>query len=217
MSDSNPFATRFTRPGAIEYVFPAGQSAALLVAKLGEQGWWGEIVGPHGSGKSTLLATLMPALREAGRRVVSRTIRSEGERRNESAVGNALRGVPGIRIEVVGAKFAAVTSGSDDWDDSTQLVLDGYEQLSWWWRRRVQALVRRRGAGLLVTAHESLGLPRLARIEPSEEVARRVVAQLTLGHASAIQPADISRAFAATGGNMRETLFALYDVFQSRQ
>jgi energy-coupling factor transporter ATP-binding protein EcfA2 len=215
MSDSNPFATRFTRPGAIEYVFPAGQSVATVVAQLADQGWWGEIVGPHGSGKSTLLAALAPALRKAGRRVTWRAIRAgrEGEASAEPLVGRE----SAKPQEVVAAKFAEVVAGSDEWDASTQLVLDGYEQLSWWWRRRVQALVRRRGAGLLVTAHEPLGLPTLATIKPSEAVAQQVVTKLIGGQRAAVTPADVSQAFAASGQNMRETLFALYDVHQSRK
>ena len=36
----------------------------------GENGWWGEILGPHGAGKSALLATLIPAVERAGRRPV---------------------------------------------------------------------------------------------------------------------------------------------------
>src|SRR5688572_13372967 len=64
----NPFTTRHTRPGAIEYLFPAGQSADALVAQLGRQAWWGAILGPHGAGKSTLLHSLREALQQIGRR-----------------------------------------------------------------------------------------------------------------------------------------------------
>jgi hypothetical protein len=96
-------------------------------------------------------------------------------------------------------------------------VLDGYEQLSWWWRRRVQALVRRRGAGLLVTAHQPLGLPLLAQTQQSESLAQDIVAGLLAGKSSAVTRADVTAAFARTGGNVRETLFALYDIHQSRK
>ena len=213
MSASNPFATRFTRPGAIEYLFPPGESLPSLIARLQEQDWWGEIIGPHGSGKSTLLATLVPALTNAGRRVVWRAIRREG-------LGTADSGLAGQKSEqpkIVDAKFVSVTAGSDGWNETTQLVLDGYEQLSWWWRRRVQALVRRRGAGLLVAAHEPLGLPALAMIKPSEAVAHQVVEKLIARDRAAVTSAEVSRAFAASGQNLRETLFALYDVYQSRR
>jgi energy-coupling factor transporter ATP-binding protein EcfA2 len=62
----NPFATCWTRPGALPFRFPTGQSAEQLVARLAAQNWHGAIVGPHGSGKSTLLETLKPVLRAAG-------------------------------------------------------------------------------------------------------------------------------------------------------
>ena len=68
-SSSNPFATRFTRPGAIGYLFPLGNSAVGTVDLLRNNNWWGEIVGPHGSGKSSLLAELLPLLEATGRRV----------------------------------------------------------------------------------------------------------------------------------------------------
>jgi hypothetical protein len=55
---SNPFATRFTRPGAIEFIFPAGESLATLVARLRACDWRGQITGPHGSGKAPLRAAL---------------------------------------------------------------------------------------------------------------------------------------------------------------
>jgi hypothetical protein len=64
--DSNPFATCWTRPGALAFRFVSGQSAAALIEQLAAQNWWGEIIGPHGSGKSTLLATLRPLVEASG-------------------------------------------------------------------------------------------------------------------------------------------------------
>src|SRR5262245_49587973 len=66
---SNPFSTRFIRPGAIPFIFSAGESAESLVDHLRVNNWRGQIIGPHGSGKSTLLAALLPALQAAGRTV----------------------------------------------------------------------------------------------------------------------------------------------------
>ena len=57
---SNPFSTRFIRPGAIEYLFAPGQTADSLIDRLRHNQWRGQIIGPHGSGKSTL------AVRAAG-------------------------------------------------------------------------------------------------------------------------------------------------------
>src|SRR5687767_14761631 len=132
---SNPFATRFTRPGALPFLFPPQQTPQTLVDALAAAGWWGEIIGPHGSGKSSLLAALIPEVAARGRRVVHFTL-SQGERK--------LPNEP-----------------DEEWTKDTQVVVDGYEQLSWFSRRRLKARCRRDGAGLLITAHEGCGLPSL--------------------------------------------------------
>ncbi|QDU90040.1 hypothetical protein Pla175_34390 [Pirellulimonas nuda] len=62
---SNPFATCWTRPGALTPILPDGLSIEDLVERLRSNAWRGEIVGPHGSGKSTLLAALAPVARSA--------------------------------------------------------------------------------------------------------------------------------------------------------
>lgn len=66
---SNPFATCWTRPGAVPFLFAGGLSADALIARLASQNWRGQIIGPHGSGKSTLLATLQPLLEASERSV----------------------------------------------------------------------------------------------------------------------------------------------------
>ena len=188
---SNPFSSRFIRPGAVPFIFEGGESAAVLVGRLCEQNWWGQIIGPHGSGKSTLLMALAPALEAAGRTVVSMTIH-QGEHR-----------LPPLERESINAAI--------------QLIIDGYEQLSWWSRRRVKSLCRTSGAGLLVTAHADVGLPTLHQTQSSETLARAVVSRLLSNGHSAISSDDIDRAYAAAGGNLRETLYKLYDIYQQRQ
>jgi energy-coupling factor transporter ATP-binding protein EcfA2 len=201
MPNSNPFATRFIRPGAIDYLFPAGQSIDSLLAQLESNHWWGEIVGPHGSGKSTLVAALVPALEAVGQQVVRYVLTPDGDGRPEC-------------LAPLGA-YAYIAD--QPLGPSSQLILDGYERISWWWRRRIQVLCRKRGAGLLVTAHQPLGLPPLIAIEPTEQLAQQIVQSLLPIGDSIITPADVSTAFAQTGGNLRETLFALFDVHHSRR
>jgi hypothetical protein len=201
MRSSNPFATRFTRPGAIDYLFPPGQSAESLVDRLRSSGWWGEIVGPHGSGKSTLVAALVPALKAAGRNVLRYVITPDGGDRPEClAPAGAFAFVAGLTL-----------------DADTQLILDGYERISWWWRRRIQVLCRKRGAGLLVTVHQSVGLPPVLQTDPNEQLAQRIVEKLLPPGDNIITRADVSAAFAKHNGDLRETLFALFDVYQARQ
>jgi hypothetical protein len=106
-SDSNPFASRFVRPGALPFLFDRGISVEILLDGLRRNAWWGQIVGAHGSGKSTLLATLVGAFEEAGRRTVEFTLH-DGQRKLPDSKGSGAA-----------------------WDPQTQVIVDGYEQLSW--------------------------------------------------------------------------------------
>ena len=189
----NPFSTRHTRPGAIAFRFDDGESIEALVDRLREQDWWGQIVGPHGSGKSTLLAALLPALEAAGRQVELVTLH-QGERR-----------LPFDRTSW--SRFSS----------STQLVVDGYEQLGWFARWSLARSCRRQGCGLLVTAHCDVGLPALFTTQPSLELAREIVRGLVGTDEALFTDADIESAWTARHGNLREMLFDLYDLFEARR
>ena len=67
--------------------------------------------------------------------------------------------------------------------------------------------------GLLITAHGDSGLPMIYRTDSSEAVAQAVVAHVLDGQSTQITASDISAAYRAAGGNLRETLFKLYDVY----
>jgi hypothetical protein len=189
----NPFSTRFICPDADSYLFPEDTDAMRLVAKLREAGWWGQIVGPHGTGKTTLLHTLVPLMEKAGRRVEIHVLHRTDRR------------------------LAAARRTRRGWDSQTQVVIDGYDQLDWLSRTRLKRTCRSRGAGLLVTAHVPTGLPHVWRTETSLELAQTLVARLLpTEYASWITAEDVSRAFAAHRGNLREMLLSLYDVFEDR-
>ena len=184
---SNPFATCWTRPGAIEFQFAPGESVAQLVAKLAAANWCGEIIGPHGSGKSTLLATLAPHLTAAGRTVTSLCLR-DGERR-------------------LSQNFVRESLASS----RPLLIIDGCEQLSWFARWVVLARCRRASAGLVVTSHRSLGLPSLYQTHSNLQLAEELVSILTAHISSPISIADVAASHACHGSNLREVFFALYD------
>ncbi len=187
---TNPFATRFIRPGALPFLFLDGDSAEALVGRLKDQQWCGQILGEHGSGKTTLLATLMPLLEAAGRSVLAFKV-GPGERR-----------LPRIDRPALSS--------------ATQIVIDGYEQLSWWSKWQVRRLARRAGAGLLVTAHKDAGLPTVYETKPSEEVARAVVGKLMANEQVSLSPEDIGVNYRAADGNVREMLFKLFDVYRQQ-
>lgn len=187
---SNPFATRFIRPGAIPFLFLDGDSAESIVDRLKGHNWWGQIIGPHGSGKSTLLATLTPLLESAGRSVLSLKI-GPGERKPPPLDSSSI-------------------------SSTTQIIIDGYEQLSWWSKWKLRRLAHRFKTGLLVTAHANAGFATLYQTKPSEAVAQVVVKRLTETKGLPIPEFEISAAYHSTGGDIRETLFKLFDVHQQR-
>jgi hypothetical protein len=186
----NPFCTRRIRPGAIPFLFPAGQDAETLVEQLRQNGWWGEIVGDHGSGKSALLATLIPAVERVGQRVTLIELH-DGQRRLPLRLDGGRR----LRTRQI-------------------MVIDGYEQLSRCRRWLLKRLCRRRGWGLVVTAHASVGLPPLWQTATTPELAQRIVDQLTAGQTPPLAPSELAECLARHHGDLRETLFHLYDRYE---
>lgn len=189
----NPFSGQRVRPGSIDFLFDEGDSLAQCLARLNEHGGWGQIRGPHGSGKSTLLGELTARLKDAPRRVEAFTLH-DGERR-----------------------LPATSGQMRSWDERVQVVIDGFEQLSFLNRWRVRRLCRRQGCGLLATTHRDLGLPDIYVTRPAPEVARRVARRLLEGWPDLITEEDINRAFTRAAGDIRETLFALYDLYEERR
>jgi hypothetical protein len=180
----------------VPFIFPQDVSAEALVDRLKQCDWCGAIVGPHGSGKSTLLETLVPVIEQTGR-TVRRVSLHDGERRMPS-------------------DFVWPKAG----EPAGVVVVDGYEQLGWWAQRKLNAAVRRAGWGLLVTVHSMparFGLPELYRVEPTIDVFHLVVNQLLAEHTASIRPADVTAAFHAHPDNLREALFALYDLVEQRR
>lgn len=190
----NPFSTRYTQPGALKYLFDEGQNASGLVARLRDANWWGQILGPHGAGKTTLLKSLLPLLEGADRRVEVFTLRG-GQRRLPCALHDGWSGR----------------------DRRVQIVVDGYEQLGRCARWRLLRRCRRTGAGLLVTSHQDAGLPTLVQARPSLQVLTALVHQLQAGQRLQIEERAIAQCYQRCQGDVRESLFALYDLYEMRQ
>ncbi len=195
----NPFSTSRVRPGAVQYVFPEGDSVQLMVDRLEAAAWRGEIVGAHGSGKSALLATLIPAIRRAGKNVLLLELH-DGQRRLPIELK---------RLPLGGARSI--------------LIVDGYEQLGRWSRFRLRRRCRRHRLGLLITSHRPMGFPELHRPQPTAELARQIVEKLLADkqfEGALLAEPDfefVQKAFARHGGDMRETLFDLYDLYEQRR
>ncbi len=186
----NPFSTRHTRPGAIAYRFPPGESAERAVERLRAGDWRGQIIGPHGSGKSTLLAAVLPALEKAGQRPLLIELH-DGQRR-----------LPADFRRTIDAAGAGI------------VVVDGYEQLAPWNRYRLRRLCRRRKLGLLVTTHRPAGLPDLFCTEVVPALAWNLVEQLLGGLPPLLTPEQLRERLLLHHGNLREVFFDLYDVYE---
>lgn len=191
---TNPFIAQRIRPGTVPYIFPDGVTADQLIAALGAQGWRGAIIGPHGSGKSTLLCALRPVIEELGQRVVLVELH-DGQRQMPRSL-RELGPLP-----------------------NTLVVVDGYEQLSWWSKLRLRSGCWRNGCGLLVTAHRPVWLPTLLTTTTDPKLAVAVVRALESGRPETAQLAEseIVQAYAMHAGNIREMLFQLYDSYRQRQ
>jgi energy-coupling factor transporter ATP-binding protein EcfA2 len=212
MHQGNPFSTRYVQPGALVYQFPAGASAELLLQRLREHGWWGQIVGPHGSGKTTLLHTLAAHLTLAERDTVWCTMKV-GQRRVPSTVWRS----------------------RCTWGSHSLVIVDGYEQLGFLARTRLRRCCRKSRAGLLVTSHRSAGLPPLYAMHCSLETVQQLVQQLLRDHSDlgrhpgncqdadflpkteVVARDDVIRTYQKWQGNVREVFFSLYDLYESRR
>ncbi len=191
--ETNPFSTSRVRPGAIPFFFPHGESIEQLVSRLRANNWRSQIIGPHGSGKSTLLASLIAELRRVGVRTVDHELHDWSARlpagwRRDLAAGS-----------------------------QTLLVIDGFEILPLPARISIRLETRFRGCGLLVTAHEPIGLPDLYRTAVMPCVAQSIVNALLQDSRHAVSEREIAARLAAHGGNMRATLFDLYDLVEARR
>lgn len=202
---TNPFSASRIQPGAIEYIFSPKQAEERFWQRFLGFGRCGQIIGAHGSGKSTLIHWLVPRLAQRGLDV--RLIRLGSDEPQPSVSDSEV----------------------STWGRDTQVIVDGYEQLSWRWRALLRRQRRRSRWGLVVSTHRHVGLATLYRTSVTPELAYRIVARLLSRyphrelilqstHCQSGVPGRqmlsihaVARALSRHGGNMRETLFSLYD------
>lgn len=203
-SIGNPFATRHTRPGRVEPLDGHGhpRDVAALLDRLAALGGRAAICGPHGSGKTTLLEHVSQSL-EARGRVVER-VRLRAWRDGAAAAA-------GDVVAVFRAILLCSACGT--------VCVDGWEQMGAA-AMAATALARVRGCGLVVTTHRAPRLPLLVACDTSPALLAGIVRRLP-GHASwgggVIRDADLEAAFSRHGGDIRESLYELYDRFEERR
>ena len=169
----------------VRYRLP-GVAWEELLARLAALRYRAAIVGPHGRGKTTLLEDLAPRLEAIGLRPRSLTIH-ESHPRLDAADRALLRGLgPGDVLLLDGA--------------------EGLGRLAWW---RVRRWTRRAG-GLVITSHRAGLLPTLIECETTPELLAELVREI-LGEET--PPVSLEELFARHGGNVRNALRELYDVY----
>lgn len=193
---TNPFATCWTRPGAIPFHFPSDQSAERLVEKLAAQKWRGAIIGPHGIGKSTLLESLKPLLAGAGKQIHAIGLH-DGQRYLPTGFWHVIRHAHEAKHELI--------------------IIDGYEQLAWLERFQLSRRCHRAGAGLMVTSHSPVRVPTLLQLAPDRRLVEQLVAELCAKVSNPVTRADVDASHAIHGSNVRDIFSELYDRHEVRR
>lgn len=185
---TNPFATRFIRPGALDFILPENTSVNRLLVQFHDHQCLGQIMGDHGTGKSTLLAKLVERLIDRGS-TVCRIHDPERARMHLLKQLVLYRGRRGV------------------------VVIDGFERLSRLARFFFVRLARGMRTGLLVTCHRDCGLPTIWRTQMDLSLAEQIVARLIRDGSErrCLARYDLAARLAAHQGNLREVLFDLYD------
>ncbi len=222
----NPFATCWTKPGAIPFHFAAGQSASDVLGRLAASNWRGAIVGEHGSGKSTLLETLKPALTTTGHLHLAITLRdrqrilSKDFVHRMQALGRVARTERAWLYSFVHPATSVAKPRGVPTKVAVQtarppiVIVDGYEQLAWLERFKLVARCRRHALGLVVTSHRRTCLPTLVELIPNLTLVEQLVAGLCDQVSTRIDVNFVAASHACHGSNVREIFFDLYDRYE---
>lgn len=188
---ANPFATRYTRPGAVPPLDACGHplDVGALLGRV--QPGCSAIEGPHGRGKTTLVRGLLATAAAAGRMTSFVQVRSWAD--------------------AWPALTAVATAGRGG-----LVAVDGWERLPPPCRLMLVVMAGWRRVAVVATTHEPAGLPLLARCASSPALIEAIITRLP-DHGGTISPADVADAFDRHQGNIRDTLAALYDRFEERR
>jgi hypothetical protein len=188
----NPF--RVERVRTVRFR-PQGVDWDDIHTRLEVLGYRAAIAGPDGSGKTTLLEDLIPHLEEKGFQV------------RTAGLTLPNRTLPKPRMEALLADLSP--------DDL--IAFDGADLLHrWdWWVLRWRS---RKAGGLLVTTHQRRLLPVLIRCRTSFPLFRSIVEEILSARAEDQDPpppVDLREVYERHGGNVRDALRELYDLYAS--
>lgn len=209
----NPFSAQRIRPGVLPYWFADPTRLDQLIEQILAQPA-SAIIGPHGTGKSTLLKTLLPELERRCAEVAHISLHDLGQRVAGTLLHPAL-GFPSVMTHPP-PDVATSRHATDSPPRPALLIVDSFEQLGLWRRWQVIRASRRSGIRLLVTAHREIGLPAVHRSDVTRATTEEVWRQLTQDVETPVTMADLTQALAQTRGDLREALFACYDLHERR-
>jgi len=202
---SNPFATRYTRPGVIDYRF-GDDGLDQFVSRL-SPGKPHLIVGPHGTGKTTLLHTLVDGLRDSLPTTCFLKldgVEEKGFRRLRARFRSAYR---------VGRSIKELPKGS-------LLILDGIEQLGGFYRTYTLANARRKSVTVLATSHRPLrGMSVVYCTSLHPKIIQDLIRHLLQGVPSELRDEVqhwVQQYDLETISNLRDFWFELYDLVQPK-
>ena len=212
---TNPFATKFTRPGSIPYLFKDPEDVDAILRRLERHDHIGQIVGPHGSGKTTLARHLSGLLGSVFDRSRFLTIRSPVK--------------PFHRLEMIehadGEDLPIDAATNQMFVEQVSLrpsermvyFVDGWGQVESYHRRIFIENCENLGIGLIVTVHRKRSrLPVIAEIQADFEIFTRIVRHLQRDSIIELNGGLVRDAFVQAAGNFREAFMSLYDDYEVR-
>ena len=193
----NPFETRWTKPGQMTFLPNGFTSISELAAQIVKNTPRCEILGEHGVGKSSLLRALQSHL-------------------DQQSISNHLAYACGeFPHDGPPLKFAAVKLLLRE---SDVLFVDGFEQLSWWTRRRIIGYSEKHNHSLIIACHQTQRLPCLVHLAAAETLVLKLVLSLQQAQQAdeVVAASDVRELYQRFGNNVRELLFACYDLYEKR-
>ncbi len=193
----NPFETRWTKPGQMTFLPNGFTSISELATQIVNDTPRCEILGEHGVGKSSLLRALQSHL-------------------DQQSISNHLAYACGeFPHDGPPLKFSAVKLLLRE---SDVLFVDGFEQLSWWTRRRIIAYSEKHDHSLIIACHQTQRLPCLVHLTAAETLVLKLVHSLQQAQQAdeVVAASDVREFYQRFGNNVRELLFACYDLYEKR-